>query len=216
MMPKEEGAGMSETSADNARKGLGATLAGKAKEVAGAALGNDSLAAEGQLQQAEAAALKESSTTDAVAQAEAKQAAAALASEHSPAEERREAAAAAANARVDQVQRDSEVERARVQAQTEADRVAEKARVDAEAQAQLQQSAHRAAQDKPRLPGSSRRRCSRRNRSSTAPRLLSRRRSAPGLTPNGSPTAPRSTSATHTDEGDTHGCPDRSQDHCKP
>ena len=50
-------------------------MTGKAKEVAGAVLGNDSLAAEGQLQQAEAAARKDASALDAVAGAEAREAA---------------------------------------------------------------------------------------------------------------------------------------------
>ena len=50
-----------ETPAHQTRKGLLASVTGKAKEVAGAVLGNDSLAAEGQLQQAEAVDRKEAS-----------------------------------------------------------------------------------------------------------------------------------------------------------
>src|SRR4051812_31511725 len=47
--------------AQEARKGLLSAMTGKVKEVAGAVLGNDSMAAEGQLQQAEAAARKDAS-----------------------------------------------------------------------------------------------------------------------------------------------------------
>ena len=43
--------------AGEARKGLLGSITGKAKEAAGAVTGNDSLTAEGQLQQAEAQAL---------------------------------------------------------------------------------------------------------------------------------------------------------------
>ena len=56
---------------DRARSGLLSSVAGKAKEVAGAVTGNDSLAAEGQLQQAEAASRKDASAREAVAHAEA-------------------------------------------------------------------------------------------------------------------------------------------------
>ena len=47
---------MTDRPADQAKRGLLTSVTGKAKEVAGAVLGNDSLASEGQLQQAEAAA----------------------------------------------------------------------------------------------------------------------------------------------------------------
>lgn len=58
-----------------ARKGIVDSIAGKAKEVAGAVVGNDSLAAEGQLQQREAHARREAVGEQAVADAEAKEAA---------------------------------------------------------------------------------------------------------------------------------------------
>ncbi len=54
---------------EEARSGLLAAVTGKAKVVAGAVLGNDSLAAEGQLQQAEAQARSEAGTTQALADA---------------------------------------------------------------------------------------------------------------------------------------------------
>ena len=60
--------------ADQARKGLIDSIKGKAKEVAGAVLGNDSLTAEGQLEQAQAQERKEANSVEAVADAEAAQA----------------------------------------------------------------------------------------------------------------------------------------------
>ena len=60
--------------ADQARKGLVDSIKGKAKEVAGAVIGNDSLAAEGQLEQAQAHDRKEANSIEAVADAEAAQA----------------------------------------------------------------------------------------------------------------------------------------------
>ncbi len=61
---------MAESTSNQARDELMSLVKGKAKEAAGAVTGNDSLAAEGQLQQAEARARKEASAQDAVANAE--------------------------------------------------------------------------------------------------------------------------------------------------
>lgn len=60
--------------ADQARKGLIDSVKGKAKEVVGAVTGNDSLTAEGQLDQTQAAERKAANTVEAVADAEAKEA----------------------------------------------------------------------------------------------------------------------------------------------
>ena len=57
--------------ADETRKGLIDAVKGKVKEVVGAVTGNDSLTAEGQLQQTEAQQRKEASRLEAVADAEA-------------------------------------------------------------------------------------------------------------------------------------------------
>jgi uncharacterized protein YjbJ (UPF0337 family) len=57
--------------AEDARKDLIASVRGKAKEVAGVILKNDSLTAEGQLEQAQAKAHKEASSAEALADAEA-------------------------------------------------------------------------------------------------------------------------------------------------
>ncbi|CAN5385987.1 hypothetical protein BH09ACT7_BH09ACT7_34410 [soil metagenome] len=60
--------------ADEARKGLIDSVKGKAKEFAGALIGNDSLTAEGQLEQTQAAERKKANSVEAVADAEAAQA----------------------------------------------------------------------------------------------------------------------------------------------
>ena len=65
---------MSSDKAAEARKGLFDTMAGKAKEVAGALSGDDDLATEGQLQQAGAQARKDANSREAVANASAGQA----------------------------------------------------------------------------------------------------------------------------------------------
>jgi uncharacterized protein YjbJ (UPF0337 family) len=60
--------------ADQARKGLVDSMKGKAKELFGAITGNDSLTAEGQLEQTQAQERKEANSVEAVADAEAAQA----------------------------------------------------------------------------------------------------------------------------------------------
>lgn len=60
--------------ADEARKGLIDSVKGKAKEIAGAMTGNDSLTAEGQLEQTQARERKDANSIQAVADAEAEQA----------------------------------------------------------------------------------------------------------------------------------------------
>jgi len=60
--------------AEQARKGLIDSIKGKAKEIIGAVTGNDSLTAEGQLEQTQAQQRKEANSVEAVADAEAAQA----------------------------------------------------------------------------------------------------------------------------------------------
>lgn len=60
--------------ADEARKGLIDSVKGKAKEIAGALTGNDSLTTEGQLEQSQANERKEADRIEAVADADAAQA----------------------------------------------------------------------------------------------------------------------------------------------
>ena len=57
--------------ADEARKGLIDSVKGKAKELVGAVTGNDSMTAEGQLEQTQAKERKEANSVEAVADAEA-------------------------------------------------------------------------------------------------------------------------------------------------
>jgi uncharacterized protein YjbJ (UPF0337 family) len=66
---------MSNDKAAEAREGLFDSVAGKAKEVAGAVRGRDDLVEEGQLQQAEARQRKEAVADEAVAEAKQQEAA---------------------------------------------------------------------------------------------------------------------------------------------
>lgn len=71
---QEENQVTDQDKADQARKGLIDSVKGKAKEIAGAMTGNDSLSAEGQLEQTQAQQRKEANSVEAVADAEAEQA----------------------------------------------------------------------------------------------------------------------------------------------
>lgn len=126
--------------ADEARKGLLGSLAGKAKEVAGAVLGNDSLAAEGQLQQAEAQTRKDASAREAVAEAEAAEAAQKLAAERAAADSQRIAAEAAAAQRVDDTVRQAEVQEQIVEAEVQRDETMAKRAAELEAEQELQRT----------------------------------------------------------------------------
>lgn len=139
---------MTDSTADQARQGLGASIAGKAKEVAGAVFGNDSLAAEGRLQQAEATARKEASLKEAVAHAEASEAGAVLAREQEAAADQREVAESLAEARIDRVLDDADQQALSVEVAAEREKAVAQARVDAEASLEQQQAASRAAQEK--------------------------------------------------------------------
>ena len=138
---------MSDNHADEARKGLGATIAGKAKEIAGAVIGNDSLAAEGQLQQAEAAARKDASTKEAIAHAEAQEASEKLAREHDIAERELRAAEVTADVREEAVLQQAQIDLVKAEAEAERQRITEQARIDAETGVELQQTASKARQE---------------------------------------------------------------------
>src|SRR3954465_5436315 len=117
--------------ADQARKGLIDSVKGKVKEVAGAVTGNDSLTAEGQLEQAQAKERKEANSVEALADAEAQRAA----------EEAREAEREGAEARIDVEARTASAEASIAQQQAAQKRSAEEAarqdvlRADKEAEA---------------------------------------------------------------------------------
>lgn len=74
-----------------ARKGLVDSIKGKVKEVVGAVTGSDSLATEGQLQQAQAQERKDANNAEAMARAETAQAAEELAQVHRVSAEERDA-----------------------------------------------------------------------------------------------------------------------------
>lgn len=132
--------------ADQARKGLIDTVKGKAKEVAGAVTGNDSLTAEGQLEQVHAKQRKEANAVEAVADAESAEARAeAAAATTEAAAQRREVQAETAAvenaAKADQAARKQSAEQAAERdvavAKTQAD-------LDAQREAQLAKAEERA------------------------------------------------------------------------
>lgn len=84
---------MSGDDARSARQNLLDTAVGKAKEVTGALLGNDSLTREGKLRQAEARANDEADTTDAVAEVRGERAAEEITDAQRRARDQRQAAA---------------------------------------------------------------------------------------------------------------------------
>jgi uncharacterized protein YjbJ (UPF0337 family) len=70
----QKGAHMSDDQADQARKSMSDSIKGRAKEIASAVTGNDSLTAEGQLERAQEKERKEASRAQAIADAEASEA----------------------------------------------------------------------------------------------------------------------------------------------
>lgn len=124
--------------ADEARKGLIDSVKGKAKEIAGAVTGNDSLTAEGQLEQTQAQERKAANSVEAVADAEAEQAKAeADAARLGSAQQR-----TAVNAKSDAVEnsvRDQQAAQKRAAEQIgHQEEVREKSRAELDAQAKIQ------------------------------------------------------------------------------
>lgn len=132
---------MSTRSSEQARKGLAASVVGRIKEVAGAVTGNDSLATEGQLQQAEAAARKEASATEALAGVRADEAAEALQREQAIAQAKTRSAEGAAAAHEAQVRQQAAVDQAQVSVTAERQLQVERAEVAARAERQLSEEA---------------------------------------------------------------------------
>lgn len=114
--------------ADQARKGLIDSVKGKAKEFVGAVTGNDSLTAEGQLEQTQAQERKAANSVEAVADAEAKLART----------EATDAKVAGSKARVAVDARTAEVERAAQAQQDAMKRAAEQAGAKDEARGKVQ------------------------------------------------------------------------------
>ena len=126
--------------ADEARKGLIDSVKGKAKEIAGAVTHNDSLAAEGQLDQTQAAERKEANSVEAVADAEADQAhVEATEARVEGAQERR--AVKAQTAAVETcVRNDQAAERRAAEQAGQQDAARQKTRAQLEAQAKVQRA----------------------------------------------------------------------------
>jgi uncharacterized protein YjbJ (UPF0337 family) len=124
---------MSTDKATEARKGLLGSVAGKAKEIAGAVSGNDDLVAEGQLQLAEVRNRKEAAADEAVAEAQSDEAVQRIR------ESTREASQRATSARVEAEREESVVTDQRrsehAAAAREAEAQAEAGRREAEQQA---------------------------------------------------------------------------------
>src|SRR4051794_17145996 len=117
----------SHDTAGEARHGLAASIAGKAKEVAGAVLNNDSLTREGQLQQSEAQDRREANAEEAVADASAQRAAEKLRAENEQAREEKQRAAAEEAQRVEAAQRAETQEEARAEREAASRAAAEQA-----------------------------------------------------------------------------------------
>lgn len=129
--------------AAQARAGLAASIAGKAKEAAGAVLGKDDLTKEGQLQQAQAQAQREANSTEALADAAAEQAAAQLRTQ----QQRSRAAQSDVASQAGAEQRSAEQRRAEEVSQAEAAAAIQRGVGQAQAQAQATADIQRAAAD---------------------------------------------------------------------
>lgn len=103
----------SDGSAQEARHGLLGKLSGKAKEVAGAVTGNDSLTAEGRLQQAEVDKRQDAATAEAVADAQRTEAARKISEKAQVAARQKQVAAAQADADKARAEQDKASEQAR-------------------------------------------------------------------------------------------------------
>jgi len=128
-------------SAEQARQNLMGKLSGKAKEVAGAVTGNDSLTAEGRLQQAEVTARQEAATAEAVAAAQRTEAAKEIAEKARLAAQHKQVAASQADADKARAEQEKTTE------QAHADRAAEQKLAGDRAVAEVQAKQHKDAAD---------------------------------------------------------------------
>jgi uncharacterized protein YjbJ (UPF0337 family) len=133
--------------ADQARKGLIDSVKGKAKELVGAVTGNDSLTAEGQLEQTQAQERKAANSIEAVADAEAEQARAEVTEAKLEAVQQRNAVNAEAAA-VEGSVRAQQVAQKRAAEQVEAQRIVrEKTAAEIDAQQEIQQATAEEGED---------------------------------------------------------------------
>jgi len=124
-------------SAEQARQNLMGKLSGKAKEVAGAVTGNDSLTAEGRLQQAEVTARQEAATDEAVADAQRTDAAKEIAEKTRLAAQHKQVAASQADADKARAEQEKATE------QAHAERAAEQKVAGDRAVAEVQAKQHK-------------------------------------------------------------------------
>lgn len=117
--------------ADEARRGLIDSVKGKAKEVVGAVTGNESLTAEGQLEQTQAHERKEANAAEAVAEAQMKEA------QEDAAEARTEGAQRRLAANVQAVAAEDSIEAQQAAQKRAADRAAHQQATSAKTQAEV-------------------------------------------------------------------------------
>jgi len=128
-------------SAEHARQNLMGKLSGKAKEVAGAVTGNDSLTAEGRLQQAEVTARQEAGTDEVVADVQRTEAAKEIAEKARLAAQHKQVAASQAKADKARAEQEKTTE------QAHAERAAEQKVAGDRAVAEVQAKQHKDAAD---------------------------------------------------------------------
>lgn len=125
--------------ATEAREGLKDAILGKAKEVAGAVSGNDSLTAEGQLQQTEASNRRDATTRDSLADAQKAEAEQRHADERRAAEEEREQARREAEQVSGKVQQERAAEKSAAEKEAEHKRIAGEAIAEAETRNEIRE-----------------------------------------------------------------------------
>ncbi|HYJ54255.1 MAG TPA: CsbD family protein [Mycobacterium sp.] len=126
--------------ADQARKGLIASVKGKAKELVGAVTGNDSLTTEGQLEQTQARERKDANSVEAVADAEAEQASAEAADARVQAAQKRVAVNVEAAAVEDSIRAQQEAQRRAAEQAGAQDAAKQKAQAELDAQREVEQA----------------------------------------------------------------------------
>ena len=126
--------------ANEARKGLIDSVKGRAKEIFGAVTGNDSVTAEGQLEQTQAKERKEANSVDAVADAEAAQAHAEVSEARVEGAQERAAVNAEAAAVESSVQNQQVAQKRAAEQAGQQSAAREQTRAELDAQAKVQQA----------------------------------------------------------------------------
>jgi uncharacterized protein YjbJ (UPF0337 family) len=129
-----------ETKATEARQGLKDAITGKAKELAGAVTGSDSLTAEGQLQQTEATARREATARDSLADAQTHEADEEFATERNEAESERDEARQQASQLASKVQQERAEEKSQAEKNADRMQVAGEAVAEAETRSEIHET----------------------------------------------------------------------------